>query len=145
MTTMNPLLEQAAARLKQEDSSICALGRAPYSSRERGIAPIIGPLEKDPDFFRGCHVADKVIGRAAALLLVKGGIRGLYAKVISSSAKEVLEAAAIELHFEQEVPRILNRTGDGFCPMETAVQEITDPEQAFAVLQHKLKEMRTKK
>lgn len=138
---MDPLLAEAAARLEQQDYSICALGREPYSSLARGIAPIIGPLEEDPDFFRDCYVADKVIGRAAALLLLKGGIKGLYAKVISTSAKEVL-AGKLELHFEQEVPRILNRAGNGYCPMETAMQGITDPEEAFAVLRQKLKEMK---
>jgi hypothetical protein len=79
---------------------------------------------------------------AAALLLIKGGIQGLFAKVISTSAKEVLEQAGIPLQFEREVPRILNRTGDGFCPMESATQGITDPEEAFAVLLRKREEMR---
>ncbi|MBQ8893063.1 MAG: DUF1893 domain-containing protein [Clostridia bacterium] len=139
---MNKLLAEAAQRLDKENTSIFVLGRGePYSSLARGIAPIIQPMEQDPDFFRETFVADKVIGRAAALLLIKGGIRGLYAKVISTSAVEVLKDTGIELHFEQEVPRILNRTGDGFCPMETATQGITDPEEAFRVLQKKRKEM----
>lgn len=139
---MHQLLKQAAERLEQENSSIYVLGRAePYCSRERGIAPIIGPLEQDPAFFRGTYVADKVIGRAAALLLIKGGIRGLFAKLISTSAKEVLQQAGIPLHYEREVPRILNRAGDGFCPMESATQGITDPEEAFRVLLQKRKEM----
>lgn len=137
---MNPLLKQAAEGLARENASIYAVGKGgPYVSMDRGIAPILRPLEQDPDFFRDAYVADKVIGRAAALLLVKGGIKGLYTKVISRSAIAVL--AGIELVYEQEVPRILNRTGDGFCPMETATQGIEDPEEAFRILQIKLKEM----
>jgi hypothetical protein len=43
------------------------------------------------------------------------------------------------------VPKILNRQGNDICPMEKAVQKITDPKEAVSVLREKLQKMKGKK
>ena len=48
----------------------------------RGVADLFSLVADEPDFLRGASVADRVIGRGAALLLVKGGAREVYAQVI---------------------------------------------------------------
>lgn len=74
---MNQMLREAAEALRRKEATLLVLGGAePYWSFARGIAPIIDRMEEQPDFFRNTYVADKVTGRAAALLLVKAGIRG---------------------------------------------------------------------
>lgn len=40
-----------------------------YTSQKRGVAPIIEKIDENPDFFKGASVADRVIGKAAAMLL----------------------------------------------------------------------------
>ena len=37
--------------------------------------------------------------------------------------------------------RIVNRKGDGYCPMEIATADIDDPTEALATVKAKLKEM----
>lgn len=140
---MNQMLREAAEALRRKEATLLVLGGAePYWSFARGIAPIIDRMEEQPDFFRNTYVADKVTGRAAALLLVKAGIRGLHTRLISDLAVDILEHAGIELVYEQKVPKILNRAGNGFCPMETAVENICDPEEAYQLLLKKRRQMR---
>ena len=103
----------------------------------RGILPLMQWLS-DGEFLRGAVVADKVIGKAAAFLLVLGGVREVFAGVISIPAAEVLENAGIPYTFEKKVQNIENRRHDGICPMESAVLSCNDAEEGYLLLQQKL-------
>lgn len=97
----------------------------------RGVADLFNLVADEPDFLRGASVADRVIGRGAALLLVKGGAREVYAQVISSGALEVLRSAGIETSFGKEVPNIINRTGTDICPVEKLTASTSSPDEAY--------------
>lgn len=97
----------------------------------RGVADLFNLVADEPDFLRGASVADRVIGRGAALLLVKGGAREVYAQVISSGALEVLRCAGIETSFGKEVPNIINRTGTDICPVEKLTASTSSPDEAY--------------
>lgn len=104
-----------------------------FFSKEHGIKPLLNWLE-EPDFFRDATVADRIIGRAAALLLTYGGIRELYAQVISEHAARALEEHHIPFSYGKKVPYIINRTNTGMCPMEQKVLQISDPADAYQIL-----------
>ena len=97
----------------------------------RGVADLFNLVADESDFLRGASVADRVIGRGAALLLVKGGAREVYAQVISSGALEVLRSAGIETSFGKEVPNIINRTGTDICPVEKLTADTSSPDEAY--------------
>ena len=109
----------------------------------RGVRPLLEFLEQRQDWSSFC-AADKVVGKAAAFLYQLMGIRALYAQVVSEPAAKVLQEAGIALTYGTLVPAIRNRTNTGFCPMETAVWEITDPKDALPVLKTTLENL-TKK
>lgn len=113
-----------------------------YESREKGIKPILGKLVESDLFFTGASVADKVIGRSAAMLLIKGGIKDLYAVVLSEHAKRALDASEITYTYGKLVPYIINREQTGMCPMEASVLEAQDPEEAFIILLNKMEQMK---
>lgn len=128
-------LEKAKQLLKQEQFT-CVLikdGNV-YSSRQRGIQPLLS-CYKEKKMELGCSAADKVVGKAAAFFYVLLGTKELYADVISKPALEVLEKAGIPVSFGKMVPAIVNRTGDGFCPMETAVWELENPLDAVPAVE----------
>lgn len=104
-------------------------------SAESGIRPLLSWLRETPDTLYGALVADKVVGKAAALLLVHGGVAGVWAGVISEPAAAVLERAGILFAAGERTARIRNRAGTGLCPMEARVLAIEDPAQAYRVLQ----------
>ena len=62
-----------------------------YTSDKNGIAPLLDFL-KNPEILRGAAAADKVNGKAAAYMFLKGGLRELYAQLLSEPAKELLES-----------------------------------------------------
>lgn len=127
-------LEKAKTRLK-EGAYTCVLcqGDAVYTSKERGVAPLLAFLESGTSF-AGFSAADKVVGRATAFLYVLLGISRLHANVLSQGAKEVLDQHQIPVAFDSLVPHIINRRGDGICPFEAAVQNTSDPSAALTLI-----------
>lgn len=123
----------------QDNDYTCVISFADglYTSRERGVKPLLALLDSGTDV-RGACAVDKVVGRAAAFIYVKLGISALYAPVISKSALEVLNDAGITVLYDEFTEAIINRRGDGFCPMESAVREISDTDKAIAVLRERL-------
>lgn len=110
-------------------------------SEERGIRPMIDWLEADPEILRGASVADKVVGRAAAMLMVYGGVTEVYTNLISIRALELLREYGIPCTYVNTCDAVSNRRGDGICPMERTVAPVKDPAEAYEKLKEKLKEM----
>jgi Domain of unknown function (DUF1893). len=109
-----------------------------YKSSLKGILPVINKLKEDPAYFEGADVADEVIGKAAALLLIYGKVRSIYTPVISEHAMEILEKHHIYFEYDKKVPFILNRNKDGMCPMEKTVLNTDDPVTAYKLLSDKI-------
>lgn len=86
--------------------------------RERGVKDLYRLFKEEPEFLRDAFIADKVIGKGAAALLVLGGIGEVYSDVISDAACQLLEEAGIPTHTACRVPHIINRTQTDRCPLE---------------------------
>lgn len=86
--------------------------------RERGVRDLYRLLIEEPETLRSAFVADKVVGKGAAALMVSGGVQGLFAGVASAPALELLREAGIEAECACEVPHIVDRTGTDICPVE---------------------------
>jgi hypothetical protein len=108
-----------------------------FHSALRGVKPLIDFLESNTDF-NGFSAADKTVGLGAAHLYLLLGVKSVWAKVISQGAKEILEKNGVEVSFEEEVPYIINRRGDGRCPIEAAVNGIACPSEALRVIKETL-------
>jgi zinc transport system ATP-binding protein len=78
----------------------------------------------------GLSLRDKVAGKAAALMIVRLGIRRVHAGVLSRLGKQVFEAYQVEHTWDQLVDRIA-------CQTETALARIDDPGEAYAWLQRR--------
>jgi len=132
------LLARAKVLLSDSGASFVAVKEGEeHISNDKGIAPILKILDESPDFLKGAYVADKVIGKAAALLLEYAGVERLYTRTLSQLAVQVLDDSFMTYEYDQLVPNIINRTGDGMCPMEQKVLTITDPSEAYKLLSGK--------
>ncbi len=98
----------------------------------RGVTPLLDFLAEGG--FQGYTAADKVVGKATAFLYVLLGVHAVYARVASEEAVKILRRHGIELQADLIVPAIFNRSRTGFCPMETAVREIEEPDAALAAI-----------
>ena len=103
------------------------------TSFERGVKPLIAFL-KSGKTFGGFVAADKTVGAGAAHLYVLLGIRALWANVISTSALEILKNNGIDASYGECVPHIINRRGDGVCPIEMAVAAAGTSEEAYDLI-----------
>ena len=143
---MNKDLEQAKALLENNEEYTCAACRAgeSFASEEHGVRPLMRWLNEGTDL-SGASAADRIVGKAAAFLYVLLGVRTVYAPLMSVPAQETLRAHGIEAIADAVVPAIRNRTDTGFCPMESAVWDISDPREAKAALERKISEMMANK
>ena len=128
-----------ARRILEQGDYTCVLCCADQilTDDRRGIRPLLDLLAQNRDWHNFC-AADKVVGKAAAFLYRLMGIRALYAQVISAPAAQVLQDDGIVLEYGTLVPAIRNRTNTGFCPMESAVWNINDPQEALSALRKAL-------
>ena len=102
---------------------------------DRGVAPLMKLLKENKEQLRDSMIADKVIGKAAALLMVYAGVKEVFTPTISVPAIEVFEKHDIKITYDKVVERIINRKGDGLCPMETLCLSVENPEEAFLKIQ----------
>ena len=122
--------------LLQHDYSIVASNG--YSSYDTGIMPIMKVMKDDISFFKGTSVADKIIGKASAMLLTLSGAKEIYTPVLSKAGKEIFEQYHVAYEYDVLTDYIVNRKGDGMCPMEMTVKDIDDLHEAYEALRKKL-------
>ena len=112
-----------------------------YRSVKSGIAPLIEAVEKlGTAELSGSTVVDKVVGKAAALIISYFQAREVYTHLISRSATKVLDKNRIAFYFERLTDEIKSRNGLGICPFESAVKEIDEPKVGYEKLRKLLRE-----
>ena len=116
-------------------------GTSLYRSAKSGIAPLIEAVEKlGTAELSGSTVVDKVVGKAAALIISYFQAREVYTHLISRSATKVLDKNRIAFYFERLTDEIKSRNGLGICPFESAVKEIDEPKVGYEKLRKLLRE-----
>ena len=110
------------------------------ASSPNGIYYLIELYEKG--LLKNAFLADKVIGKAASMILSLGGAKGCYAENISVPATEWLSAKGISFSYKNKSEFIMNRKGDGMCPMEETVKDLNDEKEALEALKNKITELR---
>ena len=112
-----------------------------YTSFERGVKPLLEFLKSGKDF-NGAIAADKTVGAGAAHLYCLLGVRAVWANVISEAAEEILIQLGIAVFYGERVPYIINRRGDGMCPIESAVADATSSQHAYELIVAALEALR---
>lgn len=97
-----------------------------------GVRDLEHMLDHEPEVLQGAVIADKVIGKAAAAMVVVGGVKELYAEVMSKKAIPFLEEAGIAYTCGTLVDTI-KEEGDR-CQLEKITAPATTPEETVALL-----------
>ena len=103
--------------------------------QRKGIIDLYELFQTERSFLKGATVADKVIGKGAAALMVLGEVGHVYADTVSKSAATFFRRANIPVTWGVLAPFIINRRGDGKCPLEKACEGIGTPEAAYPIIQ----------
>ena len=132
---------QDLKRLVRDGHTVAASdGERLLTSCERGIKPLVQWLD-DGLCLAGFSVADKIVGRAAAMLYVRLGAARVWAQVMSRGGKTVLADHGIAAECETKTETIVNRLGTGVCPMEEAVAGVDDPIEAERAIRRRLRDL----
>ena len=111
---MNELIE----KLHEEGCSCVVSNKEVRTYTHRGVDDLYRLLKQEPTFLNGAEVADRVVGKAAAAMMVKGGVKNVYADLISLSALTLLRDAGVTTDFDQLVTYIKNTKLTDWCPVE---------------------------
>jgi len=129
-------LKLAEHRLKQKnlDLVIAKNGRIVFENGFQGIRGLLRAIEKLGKESIGSSVADRIVGRAAAMLCAYSKAASVFAVTVSEEGIKVLEDNKVFYRFENRVPNILNQEGTDICPFEKLVTSFTKPEEAYKKL-----------
>ncbi len=73
---------------------------------------------------------DKIIGKAAAILIVRMGIKSVYTKIISRPAKEYFEINKIKFEYDEMIEKVK-------CMTESMFEKINDIEEGYKILKER--------
>ena len=114
--------------------SVVKDGKTIIQSKTPGVSALVTAIKRDRQSFRGASAADKVLGRAAAMLFVYSEVKCVFALLASQDAIVTLERFGMPFECEKTVAKILNRNQTSTCPFESLIQDVEDPQDAFEKL-----------
>lgn len=139
---MNEKTKKAIEILEKENLTLVLLGEGEtIKSTERGVAALLKLYGEGKDLSSFC-AADKVVGKGAAVLFSLLKVREVYSEVMSKGAKKIFEENGIPAFFKTSCEYIINRRGNGLCPIEEAVGDETDLEKALELIKNRIAVMK---
>ena len=121
------ITENCSLVLRDTDGSV-------HKYHGRGVADLYRLLTEEPELLRGAIVADKVVGRGAASLMILGEVAGFHTLLLSENALAFLGKSDVRFSYDRLVPHIINRQGNGICPVESLTSQAHDPREAFVLI-----------
>jgi hypothetical protein len=127
--------QQAQDRLHAANLGLVIVrdGQIQWESSAPGVGGLLQAIEQGRDL-RGAALADRVVGRAVALLACHMGLVRIYGEIMSDAAVSVLGARSVPVVYSLRVTQIHNRAGTGLCPLERLTLDIEGPGDAVVAL-----------
>lgn len=118
-------IEIAKKYLEEENLTLAVVknGELIFKSKDKGIKPMYILATEMKEIAKDASIADKVIGKGAALLCEYIGIREIYGELMSEIAIEFLKGANIDFTYSRTTPYIENRDRTGLCPIENMARQ----------------------
>ena len=108
-----------------------------------GIGELLQVVAAQGDALHGAALADKIVGKAVAMVAIYAGMTAIYTPLGSELAEQTLQAHHVAFQADKIVPRIQNKRGDGLCPMEQLTLDLDDPSDAVQALSAFVAQKRT--
>ena len=127
-------IEELALKLGDHSLLVYKDGNITFQD-EHGIQPLLIQIKKKG--LKNAIAVDKVIGKAAALLMVYGKVKQVHTNIIAKDAIPVFEKYKVEYSYNEVVDYIQNNKKDGLCPMEQKVLNVDSPKKAYKIFAKK--------
>lgn len=99
-----------------------------------GVGELLDVVAEAGEILKGAALADKIVGKAVAMVAAHAGITAVYSPLMSEPAVHALQVRGIEAASDRIVPFIQNKRGDGLCPMEQLTLPFSEPAAAVRAL-----------
>ena len=109
-----------------------------FRSQKRGMLPLIDLLETNMNKLVGTTVVDRVVGVAAAKLLLWQHVKPIDTLVASARACDLLRHSGIELNCQEIVPRIVDHKTRQPSQFEAMSIKYDYPEMFYGALREEL-------
>ena len=113
-------------------------GELYFESDLKGIRPHLKAINEHGSELEGTLMVDKILGRAAAFLVIYSKAGEAISAVLSTPGKQVLDKYGLKYSYREEVPHIKLENGVIYCPFERMVQGIDDPVEAYTAIVEKM-------
>lgn len=127
---------------KELTLAIAKNGKIIFQTDSHRISGFIFAIDTLGVQLNGASVADRVAGKALALLCIYAGICEVYAEVLSKNADVLFEENGITFQCKHLVDNVLDLKKTDICPFEKAAVDITDPFVSYAVFKDLLAKMK---
>ena len=115
-----------------------------FKSDAKGIVPMLEFLKLyEENDLKPLYQADRIMGKAAAIIALHCGIKEIYSDVVSQSAMDIGERNNIEMTYGVLVDKILNRDKSKEGPFETALHGVDENsfDEALEIIKNTLDTM----
>ena len=135
--SINSELSEITQLLHQDNYSCVVRNSVETQTFSRqGVRDLLSLYEERPEFLYNALVADKVVGKGAAALMILGKVAGVYAAVISKPALDLLTEHNMYVKYDTIVPNIINRTHTGVCPVEQLCLPLSSLSDMYNAISH---------
>ena len=136
----NPDIRLAKRELHENNLNLIIVKRERivFETGAHGIGGFLLAIEKLGKKMVGSAVADRIVGRAAALLCAYGEVASVFAVTISEDGMQILRENAIPCEYENVVSNILSYDRTDICPFEKLAADLRNPKEAYAKLKQEI-------
>ena len=89
-----------------------------FRSKKPGVKGLLDFIKKHKRHYKNLIIFDKKVGRGVALFAAYLKASEVYGNTGSKLAAKVLRECKIKFYFSKTIPYILNKQGNGLCPIE---------------------------
>ena len=117
-------------------------GQVLATGTREGAGELLDAVTELDGSAHGAALADKVVGKAVAMVAVYAGLSAVWTLMGSDAAEKVMREHGVPFYMEQTVPLIRNKRDDGPCPMERLTMPFEVPAAAVSALREFVAERR---
>lgn len=106
-----------------------------HTFKQKGVRDLYDLVSNSNSILKQARVADKIVGKGAAALIIRGGATSVYTHSISKSALEMLKNNNIHVSYDNVIEYIINNAGTDMCPLEKRVLDCKTADECWPIIQ----------
>ena len=100
-----------------------------------GVRDLYELVTNEPATLKGARMADKIIGKGAAALMILGGVKEVATHCISETALQMFKEAKVKVSYEKCIYGIINRNKTDWCPLEKRLSNVSTAEECRPIIE----------